>query len=180
MLEAADNLERVAHGVWARAPFLPIAKLLGSPCMWFVCLWKCIFSLNIKLNQNFYGKPERRLLHPGPAVGAGPGPPQRAVHFQADTCSCHVVLMFHVVVIPTFFWVLIVYAPSRSRGDLQDRNAVRLDAERLPVQQLANFRDKLMERSTYRLAAQLWAGGGMDWDEAVQVATNALEEVPPA
>ena len=57
-------------------------------------------------------------------------------------------------------------------------NRVRLDRERLPVRQLADFRQRYKAKSKYTLAAHLWSAGQMEWAEALKVATDAFEDVP--
>lgn len=57
-------------------------------------------------------------------------------------------------------------------------NRVRLDRERLPVRQLADFRQRYKAKSKYTLAAHLWSEGQMEWAEALKVATDAFEDVP--
>ena len=58
------------------------------------------------------------------------------------------------------------------------RNRVRVEAERLPAQQLANFQSQVRNRFKYALASNLWASGGMLWEDALELATEAFLKVP--
>lgn len=60
----------------------------------------------------------------------------------------------------------------------QARNQVRLEPDRLPVQQLANFRRRFALRERYFLASHLWASGAMAWADALKHAEDAFRSVP--
>ena len=56
----------------------------------------------------------------------------------------------------------------------EDPNAVVLQQERLPPQQLADFRSRWTVREKYKVAANLWSKGGLPFDEALRIASQAF------
>ena len=50
---------------------------------------------------------------------------------------------------------------------------VEIHPERLPVRQLADFRQRYAVQAKYTLAAQLWTAGQMEWPDALKIATDA-------
>ena len=57
-------------------------------------------------------------------------------------------------------------------------NQVRLGHERLPRQQLADFRTRYAVRSKYTLAAHLHFSGGLAWTAALEMSEKAFNDVP--
>lgn len=60
----------------------------------------------------------------------------------------------------------------------QAPNRVEIHHERLPVRQLADFRQRYAAQAKYTLAAQLWTAGQMEWPDALKIATDAFDDVP--
>ena len=86
--------------------------------------------------------------------------------------------MINLHTMTTMIYSCIVF-PGRSEVTLsQVPNQVRLGHERLPRQQIADFRTRYVVKSKYTLAAHLYFSGGLAWTAALDLSEMAFNDVP--
>lgn len=160
MHRAADELYRVADRVFPRLPFLPLGRQVNIECSFRCHHVVCLIgfateAFSRRARSGTWGWiTSQRTRFCSRDFAA----------FKMNGLTCSVLAASHSKVDP-----LRPQAP----------NIVRVDGERLPVQELANFRARVEQRYRYSLA-DLWASGGLDWEQALAVAIEALKKVPLA